>query len=42
MKILALAFDAGFSSKTAFNTLFKKNTGLTPSQYRERCGSAAS
>jgi len=41
MKILALAFDAGFSSKTAFNTLFKKNTGLTPSQYRERCGSSA-
>ncbi|MDX9758735.1 MAG: helix-turn-helix transcriptional regulator [Bacteroidota bacterium] len=32
--ILALAFDAGFNSKTAFNTIFKKHTGMTPSKYR--------
>ncbi len=33
--ILALAFDAGFNSKTSFNTIFKKHTGMTPSQYRD-------
>jgi AraC-like DNA-binding protein len=33
--ILAIAFDAGFNSKTTFNSIFKSQTGLTPSQYRE-------
>jgi len=33
--ILALALDSGFNSKTTFNTIFKKHTGLTPSQYRK-------
>ena len=32
--ILALAQDAGFNSKSSFNNIFKKITGLTPSQYR--------
>lgn len=32
--IIALAFDAGFSSKTTFNTLFKKFCKMTPSEYR--------
>jgi AraC-like DNA-binding protein len=32
--ILALALDSGFNSKTSFNTIFKKHTGQTPSQYR--------
>ncbi|MFZ5519072.1 MAG: helix-turn-helix transcriptional regulator [Candidatus Zhuqueibacterota bacterium] len=36
IKILALAFDAGFNSKTTFNTIFKKHTRLTPSEYRAR------
>jgi AraC-like DNA-binding protein len=40
-KVLALAFDAGFSSKTSFNTIFKKFTGITPSEWRERAGSVA-
>ncbi len=33
--ILALAQDAGFNSKSSFNNIFKKITGLTPSQYRK-------
>jgi AraC-like DNA-binding protein len=36
LKIIALAFDAGFNSKPAFNSVFKKHTGLTPSEYRDR------
>jgi AraC-like DNA-binding protein len=33
--ILDLAYDAGFKSKTTFNTIFKKHTGLTPSEFRK-------
>jgi AraC-like DNA-binding protein len=31
--LLALALDSGFNSKSSFNTIFKKQKGLTPSQY---------
>ncbi len=31
--ILALALDSGFNSKSSFNTIFKKQKGLTPSEY---------
>jgi len=34
--ILAIAFDAGFKTKSTFNTLFKKTTGMTPSEYRDK------
>jgi len=33
LTILALAFDCGFKSKSAFNKFFKKSTGQTPSEY---------
>ena len=34
LKVLAIAFEAGFNSKTSFNTIFKKHTKMTPSEYR--------
>ena len=33
LTILALAFECGFKSKSAFNKCFKKMTGQTPSEY---------
>ena len=35
IKVLSIAFDAGFNSKSTFNTIFKKQMGKTPSQFRE-------
>jgi len=34
--VLSVGFEAGFNSKTTFNTVFKKFTGLTPTEYREQ------
>lgn len=34
--ILSVAFEAGFNSKTTFNTVFKKFTGQTPSDFKVR------
>lgn len=33
MNILGLAYEAGFNAKATFNAVFKKKTGLTPSQF---------
>lgn len=34
--ILSVGFEAGFNSKTTFNTVFKKFTGMTPTEYKEK------
>lgn len=34
--ILAVAYDSGFNSKSAFNKVFREHTGLTPSDFREK------
>ena len=36
LTLLGIAFECGFSSKTSFNISFKKITGMSPSEYRER------
>lgn len=33
LTILAAAYDSGFNSKSAFNTIFKELTGITPSEF---------
>jgi AraC-like DNA-binding protein len=37
-KMLALALDAGFASKSTFNQVFKKHTSQTPSDFRQAIG----
>ena len=37
-KMLALAMDAGFASKSTFNHVFKKSTNQTPSDFRQAVG----
>ena len=36
LTLLALAFDCGFNSKATFNRVFKKNTLLTPREYKQQ------
>ena len=34
LSIEGIAFEGGFGSKSTFNTLFKKQSGMTPTQYK--------
>ena len=36
LTVLAIGYDAGFNSKSSFNTLFKKYVGVTPSEFRKK------
>lgn len=36
LSLLALAFESGFNSKAAFNAVFKKMTGTTPSDFAKQ------
>lgn len=36
LNILAIGLEAGFNSKTTFNTTFKNHTGISPLEYRKR------
>jgi AraC-like DNA-binding protein len=40
-KILAIAFDVGYSNKATFNAAFKKITGMSPSAYKETARNAS-
>jgi len=39
--ILDVLYEAGFNSKSVFNTAFKKHTGLTPSEFKKSPQAAA-
>ncbi len=38
LKIEAIAYDSGFNSISTFNVAFKKETGLTPSEFKKSIG----
>jgi AraC-like DNA-binding protein len=40
-KLLRIAFESGFNSKSVFNSAFRKSTGLSPSEFRKLLGDGA-
>lgn len=36
LKIMAVAYDSGFNSKSSFYNVFNKSTGLNPSKYKQQ------
>ena len=34
--ILSIAYHVGYQSKSSFNDIFKKETGLTPTEFRKK------
>ena len=36
LTILEILYESGFNSKTTFNTVFKKHTGITPTEFRNQ------
>ncbi len=40
LKIISIAYDSGFNSKTSFNRIFKQLNHMTPSQYMSKIESA--
>ncbi len=36
LTLLGIAYESGFKSKSSFNRIFKKETGLSPSEYRKQ------